>query len=591
VRKARPWILALGLVAALASGLAADEGWLIERMEVAIAIQSDGSLRFAEAIDVDFRGLVKHGIYRDITAVLIFDDTNNRQYPVRMDAVTTADGRAHQVQSSMEGSNRRFRIGDPNRTISGKETYRLAYTVDGALNGFADHDELFWNAVGPWPVQTDRATVTVSAPSGAIQRVECFQGPAGSREPCDARFTADEATFAATRPLVEQERLTVVVGLAKGAVPEPRPRLVARARNVNQLFETGPVLVLAALVLASGIGGVGGLWWWFGRDRRYVSLLGPGAGQDAEERVPLFGARPLAVEFQPPDGLRPGQMGLLVDERADTLDVTATIVDLAVRGYLRITELEKTWIFGRQDWQLDRLKPADGSLLEYERIVLTGLFSSGDSATLSSLKNKFYKDLARARTALYADAVKRGWFPQNPNTVRTVARLLGVLAVGASVALTAYLGTRWGAGFVGLAVFASAVLFLFATGAMPRRTAAGRQLMRRTLGFARYIRTGEQRQQAFAERANIFTTYLPYAIVFRCVEKWANAFRDIDTQAATAAWYTSSSGFDAGHFSSSLGSFSSSVSSTIGSTPGGSGSSGFGGSSGGGGGGGGGGSW
>ena len=127
---------------------------------------------------------------------------------------------------------------------------------------------------------------------------------------------------------------------------------------------------------------------------------------------------------------------------------------------------------------------------------------------------------------------------------------------------------------------------------MPRRTARGTQMLRRTLGFFRYIRTAEVPQQAFAERALLFTEYLPYAIAFKCVDRWARAFSDVDLHQATAGWYGGSSGFNAAAFSSSVGAFSSSVSSTIASTPGGRGGSGFGGgSSGGGGGGGGGGGW
>ena len=117
-------------------------------------------------------------------------------------------------------------------------------------------------------------------------------------------------------------------------------------------------------------------------------------------------------------------------------------------------------------------------------------------------------------------------------------------------------------------------------------------MTRRSLGFARYVRTAEVHQQEFAERALIFTSYLPYAIVLKCVDRWAHAFKDIDLQAATGGFYAGSSGFNAGMFASSLGSFTSSMSTTLASTPGGSGGSGFsGGSSGGGGGGGGGGSW
>jgi uncharacterized membrane protein len=128
---------------------------------------------------------------------------------------------------------------------------------------------------------------------------------------------------------------------------------------------------------------------------------------------------------------------------------------------------------------------------------------------------------------------------------------------------------------------------------MSQRTAAGSEALRRALGFRLFIETAEKRRQEFNEKANIFAEYLPYAIVFGSVDKWANAFRDIDTEPATRGWYTGTHAFAPLAFSRDLESFSSSVSSVIASTPGSSGGSGFGGGgfSGGGGGGGGGGSW
>lgn len=582
------------LVAALlvAPAIAADEGWVIERLQVRIEIQPDGTLAVVDALDVDFRGASKHGILRDIRNRFIYDAERNREYDVALSGVTSADGRRHQVKTSTEDDKVRFRIGDPDRTISGKETYRIAYRIGHALNAFADHDELYWNATGDWPVTIQAASIVVRAPDDSIQRVACFQGVGGSTEKCAAQFTPVEARFAATRPLVEGEQMTIVTALRKGAVPEPQPRLIARPRNITQFFDTTPaILTMAVAVSLAVIGGLGALWWRVGRDRRKVSS--PSLSSDThEEPVPLLGSDPIAVEFEPPDRIRPGQMGLLVDERADTLDVTATIVDLAVRGYLKITELPKTGWFGRTDWQLDRLKAPDAHLLEYERIVLNGLFGTTRSRKLSDLKNKFYDDLAKAKTALYKDAVARGWFPRNPNAVRTVYRLLGVLGVIAGIAATFFLGSHSGTGLVGVPLIAGGLLLAVLAGLMPRRTAAGREATHRTLGFAKYIRTAETQQQAFAERANLFTSYLPYAIAFKCVDHWARAFKDIDMQAATVGWYAGTSRFNPGSFSSSLGSFSSSVSSAITSTPGSSGSSGFsGGSSGGGGGGGGGGSW
>lgn len=572
----------------------ADEGWVIERLDFRLEIQPDSSINAIEALDVDFRGLARHGIFRDLVSTQSYDAETTRRYDIKLAGVTDGRGRGQEVKQTSEGSLTRLRIGDPDRTVTGRQAYRITYRLRGALNAFPDHDELYWNATGTWPVRVERAIVHVTAPAGAIERVECFQGSEGSTERCRAQFTPSEATFTATRPLADGEQLTIVTGLRKGAVAPPAPLLASKPRDILHSFDRTPAFLALMIVgFAAALGGVGSLWWRLGRDRQYTSIqyLSENA---SEEREPLFQARPIAVEFEPPDSMRPGQMGLLFDERADTLDVTATIVDLAVRGYLKITELPKTGLlawFGKPDYQLDRLKPSDGGLLEYERIVLDGLFDSASQRKLSDLRNSFYKELEKAKKALYADAVDRRWFPQNPTAVRTGWRVAAIAIAAAGAWLTMYLGSRWGAGLVALPVIATGILLLVLSRAMPRRTAKGKEATRRALGFARYIQTAERHQQAFAERASIFTAYLPYAIAMKCVDKWARAFSDIDVQQATAAWYAGSGRFDAGGFSSNISSFSSSVSSAIASTPGGSGGSGFGGSSGGGGGGGGGGSW
>ena len=70
-----------------------------------------------------------------------------------------------------------IRIGDADVEISGRHTYTLTYRVEGALNAFPDHDELFWNAIGDEWAGTDRAADGDGATApGRIQRVTCFQG-------------------------------------------------------------------------------------------------------------------------------------------------------------------------------------------------------------------------------------------------------------------------------------------------------------------------------------------------------------------------------------------------------------------------------
>ncbi len=593
--------LVLGILAFAISPVAADEGWIVERMRVNIDVRPDGLLQFVEYVDVDFHQLERHGIFRDLRYRLAHDASNVRQYGIKLGRVTNG-GAATPVEVTREGSVVRFKIGDPDRTISSRTTYEISYTVASVFNGFADHDELYWNVTGAWPVPIAATSVVVRLPEDGVQRVACFQGPAGSTEPCSARFTVREAVFATTRELHETEQMTIVVGMRRGIVPEPRPELLPNPLFGSTLFDRTPGLIASsALMFIAVLGGLGTLWWREGRDRRYISQYYLTQSTE-EETLPVLASETAGVEFEPPEKLRPAQMGVLLDERADIRDVTATIIDLAVRGYLRITELPKEGWFGSQDWRLDQLKEADDTLLAYERKVLESLFA-GASATehsviasckLSSLKKKFYTHLEDIKKALYADAVTHRWFARNPDTVRKAYFLAGAVTAGISVFLTMALGRALGAGLIGLPVGLAGVLLMLFSGAMPRRTAAGRDMMRRSLGFAKYIKTAETRQHEFAERANIFAEYLPFAIVFKCVDRWARTFRDMAIPASANGWYVGQGHgqFNASTFSSNLNSFSSTVSSAITSTPGGSGKSGFsGGSSGGGGGGGGGGSW
>ncbi len=587
-------LLLSGLLAPAALTAAQDTGWTIERFHAAITVQPDASLRITEEIDVDFQGLQCHGIFRDIPIRYAYDRNHNRVYRLQVIAVTDAQGRPWPYEQGRQGASLRLRIGDPNRTVTGRQSYRITYRLQGALNAFPTHDELYWNVNGAdWPVPTLEVSATVQTPGG-IEQIACYQGARGSTEPCAARFTAEVAEFAGTRPFQPGEQLTIVTGIHKGVIAEPHPILETRRREPSRFFETVNEVTLStsALVLVAGLGFLGWNWWTRGRDRRYTTIYYL-TDNPAEEIRPLFARYPMVVEFQPPEHLKPAQMGLILDERADTKDVTATIIDLAVHGYLTITALQPTGLlprlFGRKDWLLTRRRVDTNKLAEYERIILDGLFRQKDEVTLSSLKNSFYKDLRLAKAALYRDARAQKWFNGNPEHVRGIWRVAGgaVTVLGAGV--TAGLGYLSGAGMVGLPVVLIGVLLYLTAGAMPRRTAWGSELLRRILGFRQYLVTAETDRQRFNEQANIFAEYLPYAIVFGAVSKWARAFRDIDTQAAVASWYQGTTTFDAPGFSRELAGFSNQVTQTVTSSPGGSGASGFGGGSAGGGGGGGGG--
>ncbi len=593
-------VVAIAFLAAVPT--ARGQGFVFEStpsFSVDVRIEPSGDLFVTETIVQEFGSTERHGILRYIPDRLRYDDRYDRITPIELVDVT-ASSRATpvDVETSSENGNFVIRIGDPDVTITGRHTYTIAYRVEGMMNGFPDHDELYWNGIGTeWEQPIDQVRIRVEGPD-AITRTACFQGPYGATFPCDSqRVRGGIATFA-HEDLGSYTAMTFVVALPPGSVANTEPILDERW-SLSRAFSATPTTVGGAAALSAIVVlGFGWLLWRRGRDLRFrgsqIDQVMGGPVEAEVQAVPLWERGDAPVEFAPPEGVRPGQIGTLVDEEANTLDVTATIVDLAVRGFLRIEEIPKKWFLGKPDWRLARLPEAADTLLTYERTLLDGLFEDGDDVLLSELKRTFAARLTKVKDALYADVVDRRWFLKRPDRIRQTWTGIGIAALLLGIAATVLLAVFTHLALLAIPLVLGGLLLTAGASRMPRRTAKGTAMTRRVSGFRRVIETAEEHMSRWAEQENIFTRLLPYAVVFDVTDKWANAFEGLERDmTADMSWYVSSRPFVAHEFADSIGSFAVTTSGVIASTPAGSGSSGMGGGgfSGGGGGGGGGGSW
>jgi hypothetical protein len=110
----------------------------------------------------------------------------------------------------------------------------------------------------------------------------------------------------------------------------------------------------------------------------------------------------------PPGGLRPAQLGIVLEGRVVARHISATLADLAQRGFLRIEAVP-----GR-DWVLADLRSGPGALLPFEAILLDGLFARRPAVRLSQiseetvLREDLILVLNRVRARLRRDAVRHG---------------------------------------------------------------------------------------------------------------------------------------------------------------------------------------
>ncbi len=597
-----------------------DEGWIIPTFASDITIRADGVVAIEERIGVDFLGLQKHGIYRDLPYAY-YEPDGSTSYTVLAIEEVLQDGSPAVYDVTRNSSHMRIKIGDPNRTISGGHSYIIRYTVTGALRGFPAYDELYWNVTGnDWPVPILHSSARVMLPGPGIVQASCYAGIRGSTIPCGtSEAQEDNAYFAEPTTLPPRGGLTIALGFTKGLVPLLTADKFAAA-GASPLG-AATMMLTAALTFIAGVVLITRRWWRVGRDRWFkrspASRAETPEADAKEEPMPLGAHETIVAEYDPPsreatagqarpEPLRPAELGVLRDEKADTVDVSATIVDLAVRGYLEITEVptQTLLIFKGTDYELKRLKMDDVKLLPYERTLLDGLMNigNGESVRVSELKEKFHTKLSEVQNMLYDHMTKEGYFTVNPVTARTHHALVAALLVGLGV-----VGAVWtarvellfpsiihaaaaGALTAGLAL--GVVLFVVALRAMPQRTAKGREVYRKIRGYETYLKSVEQYRQQFHEREGVFMQVLPYVIMFGLTKRIANAMAAMGVKPPAPAWYhsTNPAAFSFTSFSDSLGSFSGAVSTTMASAPSGSGSGG-GGFSGGGGGGGGGGSW
>lgn len=301
------------------------------------------------------------------------------------------------------------------------------------------------------------------------------------------------------------------------------------------------IAILVAVVLFT----VGAVANRFFHDRIFVGLT-PGLIPPLGQSAPVAKVQPgreysgeVAVAFSPPRGLRPGLVGTIVDGEAEMRDITATVVDLAVRGWVQIEAVDVD--ASRQndpkkksrDWVVTAVepRPADDRLDPFEDQLLGSLFSIGEPSegVLMSDWTRFRgADLRDLQNRLYAQTVTNGWYEKDPRS--TSAGCLGVLGV---VALIGYCLLMFASSLSIWTVLSAGILVagaVFASRRLKRRvprTALGTAAMVQSLGFKKYLATAEADQFSFEEAAGIFSRYLPYALVFGVADHWAKVFCEV----------------------------------------------------------------
>ena len=519
--------------------------WRITDYRATIGVSSDGSAVVSERIELAFEGEY-HGIHRTIPIQYPGPNGTNCTLFLDLKSITDGAGNPLKYETSTRGDFRDFKIYIPD-AVDAARTVQIDYAIANGTRFFPDHDEFYWNVTGnDWPVTIGHASAFVNFPAAAAGslRAQAFTGTYGSAEhSATAEVSGSGVEFETTEPLSMRGGLTVDVYLPKGILHEPGPLALAWRFLRSNVIVLLPFWTLAVM---------GGLWWWKGRD--------PDPGVSV---APLY---------EPPAGMTPAEVGTLIDDSFDPRDISSTLVDLAVKGFLTIEETQKKGlIFTSSDYTFRLIQPREQwkNITAHELLMLENVFSAGDLIELSYLKNRFYTAIPAMRGVVVEALKSSGMYTVDPQSA-VFYSIGGIVLAAAPFALAYFAGSKQILnspvllGICGIIALGIALLF---GRQMSCKSTKGARTRVAILGFQEFMnRVDADRLKRMPP--DTFEKYLPFAMALGVEHHWAKAFEGLLTQPPN--WYISPNpmgNFSPMYFSNSMSSMATEVNQVFASAP------------------------
>jgi len=443
-------------------------------------------------------------------------------------------------------------------------TWDIKYKLHGAISFLSDKDELYWDAIGNgYEKNINEAKVTVRIPEGA--NINELQFASYGNESASGRIIDSQTFVFDEYNLSPKEVFTVAAGWPKGLVSQSdfwRDWFRLKTYWIIGIVSTLLLIVLTVFIRK--------------RDKRGKGVIVP--------------------QYEPPRGLTPAMAEVV--ESGATTSWPATVIDLAIRGYLTIKKEKE-----KKAYTITRTEKETSELKNYESEFLETIFHKNQVFDMSKrpgliearfiskgIKKAFILLLKETEEETKAFLRRPSRKPWNSKKMTQSVRFIITFALEIALAVLFVISLIY---FLDVMIFVSYLVVLFIGWAVYMHfrvewTEQGKILREEILGFKLYLKTAEKyRMQNLTPE--IFEEYLPYAMIFGVEKKWVQAFEGMNIP--NPSWYTTYavsgqsdySGFSSIGFSNS---FSSAFISATGISSG-SGGSGSGGSTGGGGGGGG----
>lgn len=570
--------------------------WYIQKIDAEFVVSADSTMVVTENITADCGNLPdKHGIFRVLPTKIYKTANEEIETPIYLKSITDFNGVPYKYQETKDSANNTitWKIGDAGKTVRGVNNYKITYDVKNVIRlDNPSFDEFYWNLNGAfWDIETDEFSANVVFPDNFNQKdsqVSLYSGAFETKDNTLADYNWENSRILivkSKKTLASGDGITVSVTAPKDVFT---PYVLSGEDNnyysksslidwnLKKDYPTlywviaifGMILPFVVFIICFS------LWRKYGDDPKFDKAI-----------VPEFGI---------PNNLAPIEMGLVMSNgKMENQYLTAGIINLAVKGFIKIEKIAKKGILSQEDYKLILLNKNIDKLAISEQSLLKKLVNNDltkKEVLLSDLKYSFAEEVKNIASTTKTDLRKNNLINEKGKNLRTAFLILAIVSFSVSTLLTIL------SGWLYFGVLLSILIIIIFAIIMPRRTFENLELLHRIKGFELYMKTAEKYRQKFNEKENILEKFLPYAILFNMTGLWISKMKDIYGEKYVAnytpVWFYGGAigAFNIDTFNSTISSFSEHMSQTMISAPS---SSGFGGGgfSGGGGGGGGGGGW
>lgn len=530
--------------------------WYIPSYEVNMKLRKDAVLEVEERIVADFSNVSRRGIIREIPYRYPVEwGGQTRVTPITFKRVENFDGIDWEYTAYKYGDYQNLRIGNVDTYYSEPLNYEFEYEVENLINSFSENketlgplregngsirDELFWNAIGTeWdesPIGYYEVNLDMSEFSDdEIYLVECFVGEFGSTDNCE--LEKNGPIYTASGPLLGyQEGVTFDVEV-KGGVMVPNWSWSVFMYDLVKLLYLVPLMIFFGCYV----------WW-----RVY--------GKD-------FANKTIIPTYKLDQNLRAMEVGALVDERFNSEDVTAGLIDLAVKGYIEIKEIPKKGLFGSKSFDFIKKKDADDDLMSFEKKLLDGLLGKSKKINSKDLEGVFYITVNSVKKKIFDYLVDQKYYVKNPNAVFWKYVMAGIIVMFAGIWVSGFTESWYPLPFVISFALGMCVIAPF----MSKKTKYGVEMYSHILGFKEFIKVAEKDRIEFFQKykdelsqedqIRTFEKLLPFAVALGMGDKWSDMFGDmLADYNYSPVWYSGRNNFHMNDLSRGLNDMSKSVS-------------------------------